>query len=50
MGDWTLYDNTDPVRSGVTEAEAQLLVDANLAEGNTDVYALGPGGARYPEL
>jgi len=49
MGDWTLYDSTGPVRSGLEEDEAHNLVDVNLAEGNTDVYTLGPGGVRYPE-
>jgi hypothetical protein len=50
MSDWTLYDSTGPVRTGLTRDEAVELVDLNRGddENNLDVYALGPGGERYP--
>lgn len=49
MGEWTLYDASGPVRSGLTQEQAENLVDVNLGEGNTEVYAMGPNGERYPE-
>lgn len=49
MDDWTLYDSTGPVRSGLDEDTARELVDWNHDNGNTGVYASSSNGQRYPE-
>lgn len=49
MDEWKLYDASGLIRSGLTQEQAENLVDVNVAEGNTEVYAMGPNGERYPE-
>jgi hypothetical protein len=66
MGDWTLYADGSPVRTGLTRMEIEggtvtvagpngpeentILGLLEMNAGNPDVYALGPNGERLPEL